>query len=122
MKKILIVEDDIALREIYKIRLSAEGYVMVEAENGEDAVGKIIKERPDLVILDVMMPRISGFEMLELVRMTPEIADLKVIVMTALSAEEQRERAENLGALRYIVKSQVGIEDMVGIVKEVLGE
>lgn len=122
MKKILIVEDDIALREIYKIRLSAEGYVMVEAENGEDAVGKIIKERPDLVILDVMMPRISGFEMLELVRMTPEIANLKVIVMTALSAEEQRERAENLGALRYIVKSQVGIEDMVGIVKEVLGE
>lgn len=122
MKKILIVEDDIALREIYKIRLSAEGYVIVEAENGEDAVGKIIKERPDLVILDVMMPRISGFEMLELVRMTPEIADLKVIVMTALSAEEQRERAENLGALRYIVKSQVGIEDMVGIVKEVLGE
>ena len=81
-----------------------------------------MKERPDLVISDVMMPKISGFDMLDILRTTPETAGIKVIMMTALSGEDQRQRGERLGADRYLVKSQVGIEDVVNAIHEVLGD
>ena len=120
MSKILLVEDDKSLREIYGVRLSAEGYEIVAAGDGEEALAIAVKERPDLIISDVMMPKISGFDMLDILRATPETKDLKVIMMTALSSEDQRQRGESLGANRYLVKSQVGIEDVVRAVHEVL--
>lgn len=122
MSKIMLVEDDNSLREIYSIRLTAEGYVIVSAGDGEEALAMAVKERPDLIISDVMMPKISGFDMLDILRSTPETKDIKVIMMTALSSEDQRERGEHLGADRYLVKSQVGIEDVVNVVHEVLGD
>ena len=122
MSKVMIVEDDDSLREIYGIRLTAEGYVVVSARDGEEALAVAVKERPDLIISDVMMPKITGFDMLDILRSTPETANIKVIMMTALSSEDQRERGENLGADRYLVKSQVGIEDVVNTVHEVLGD
>ncbi len=122
MSKIMLVEDDNSLREIYSIRLTAEGYTIVSAGDGEEALAVAVRERPDLVISDVMMPKISGFDMLDILRSTPETKDIKVIMMTALSSEDQRERGENLGADRYLVKSQVGIEDVVNVVHEVLGD
>lgn len=122
MSKILLVEDDNSLREIYSIRLTAEGYEIVLAGDGEEALATAVRERPDLVISDVMMPKISGFDMLDILRSTPETKDIKVIMMTALSSEDQRQRGENLGADRYLVKSQVGIEDVVNVVHEVLGD
>ena len=120
MAKILLVEDDQSLREIYGIRLTAEGYEIVPAGDGEQALALAVKERPDLIISDVMMPKISGFDMLDILRSTPETKDIKVIMMTALSSEDQRERGEALGADRFLVKSQVGIEDVVNAVHEVL--
>ena len=122
MSKIMLVEDDNSLREIYSIRLTAEGYVIVSAGDGEEALAMAVKERPDLIISDVMMPKISGFDMLDILRSTPETKDIKVIMMTALSSEDQRARGEHLGADRYLVKSQVGIEDVVNVVHEVLGD
>ena len=122
MSKIMLVEDDNSLREIYSIRLTAEGYTIVSAGDGEEALAVAVRERPDLVISDVMMPKISGFDMLDILRSTPETKDIKVIMMTALSSEDQRARGENLGADRYLVKSQVGIEDVVNVVHEVLGD
>lgn len=120
MAKILLVEDDQSLREIYGIRLTAEGYEIVPAGDGEQALALAVKEKPDLIISDVMMPKISGFDMLDILRSTPETKDIKVIMMTALSSEDQRERGEALGANRFLVKSQVGIEDVVNAVHEVL--
>lgn len=120
MAKILLVEDDQSLREIYGIRLTAEGYEIVPAGDGEQALALAVKEKPDLIISDVMMPKISGFDMLDILRSTPETKDIKVIMMTALSSEDQRERGEALGADRFLVKSQVGIEDVVNAVHEVL--
>lgn len=120
MTKIMLVEDDKSLREIYGVRLLAEGYDIVSAGDGEEALAMAIKERPQLIVSDVMMPKISGFDMLDILRSTTETKNIKVIMMTALSSEEQRQRGESLGADRYLVKSQVGIEDVVRVVHEVL--
>lgn len=122
MTKVMLVEDDNSLREIYSIRLTAEGYTIVSAGDGEEALATAVRERPNLIISDVMMPKISGFDMLDILRSTPETKDIKVIMMTALSSEDQRSRGENLGADRYLVKSQVGIEDVVNTVHDVLGD
>lgn len=122
MTKILLVEDDKSLREIYGVRLLAEGYDIVSAGDGEEALAMAIKERPQLIVSDVMMPKISGFDMLDILRSTTETKNIKVIMMTALSSEDQRARGEALGADRYLVKSQVGIEDVVRTIHEVLGD
>lgn len=122
MTKILLVEDDKSLREIYGVRLLAEGYDIVSAGDGEEALALAIKERPNLIISDVMMPKISGFDMLDILRSTTETRAIKVIMMTALSSDDQRRRGEQLGADKYLVKSQVGIEDVVRTVHEVLGD
>lgn len=122
MTKILLVEDDKSLREIYGVRLLAEGYDIVSAGDGEEALAMAIKERPNLIVSDVMMPKISGFDMLDILRSTTETRGIKVIMMTALSSDDQRKRGEMLGADRYLVKSQVGIEDVVRTVHEVLGD
>ena len=122
MAKIMLVEDDKSLREIYSIRLVAEGYNIVSAGDGEEALGLAVQEKPDLIISDVMMPKISGFDMLDILRSTPETKDIKVIMMTALSSDEQRQRSEALGAAKHLVKSQCGIEDVINAVHEVLGD
>lgn len=122
MTKILLVEDDKSLREIYGVRLLAEGYDIVSAGDGEEALAMAIKEKPGLIVSDVMMPKISGFDMLDILRSTTETKDIRVIMMTALSSEDQRLRGEQLGADRYLVKSQVGIEDVVRTVHDVLGD
>jgi DNA-binding response OmpR family regulator len=120
MAKILLVEDDNNLREIYEARLMAEGYDIVSARDGEEALTVAMKERPDLIISDVMMPKISGFDMLDIIRSTEETKNAKVIMMTALSQAEDKERAAKLGADRYLVKSQVTLEDVAKVAREVL--
>ena len=122
MTKIMVVEDDAALREIYSIRITAEGYEVVSAGDGEEALAMAVREKPNLILSDVMMPKISGFDMLDILRATPETANIKVVMMTALSSDDQRQRGERLGADRYLVKSQVGIEDVVNAIHEVLGD
>ena len=122
MSKVMVVEDDAALREIYSIRITAEGYEVVSAGDGEEALAVAVREKPDLILSDVMMPKISGFDMLDILRNTPETANIHVIMMTALSADDQRARGERLGCDRYLVKSQVGIEDVVNAIHEVLGD
>ncbi len=120
MAKIMLVEDDNNLREIYEARLAAEGYDIVSARDGEEALTVAMKEKPDLIISDVMMPKISGFDMLDILRTTEETKNAKVIMMTALSQAEDKERAEKLGADRYLVKSQVTLEDVAQVARDVL--
>src|SRR6185436_1338447 len=121
MAKILLVEDDNNLREIYEARLQAEGYEIVSAPDGEAALVVAKKEKPDLVVSDVMMPRISGFEMLDILRNTEGLKDVKVIMLTALGQAEDKTRADSLGADKYPVKSQVTLEDIVKSAAELLG-
>lgn len=121
MPKVLLVEDDNNLREIFQMRLQAEGYATVVAADGEEGLAMAMKEKPDLVIADVMMPKLSGFEMIENLRAAPETKDMKVIMMTALGQAEDQARGEKLGVLKYLVKSQVTLEDFARVVKEALG-
>ncbi len=116
----MLVEDDNNLREIYEARLLAEGYEIVAAKDGEEALALAVKERPDLIISDVMMPKISGFDMLDILRSTAETKNTKVIMMTALSQAEDKARADKLGADRYLVKSQVTLEDVAKVASDVL--
>lgn len=122
MTKILLVEDDSNLREIYGARLEAEGYSILSANDGEEALAIAVREHPDLIISDIMMPKISGFDMLDILRSTPETKDTKVVMMTALSQDEDKQRGKALGADHYIVKSQVTLDDVVKVVQEILGD
>ncbi len=122
MAKIMLVEDDNSLREIYEARLAAEGYTVVSAKDGEEALATALKEHPDLIIADVMMPKVSGFDMLDILRSTPETKHTRIIMLTALSQAEDKVRAEKLGADRYLVKSQVTLEDVTREAREILEE
>lgn len=120
-KKILLVEDDATLAEVYRSRLDLEGFDAKVVNNGEEALSTTLSYRPDLILLDVMMPKISGFDVLDILRNTPEIAHIKVIMLTALSQTKDRDRAEQLGVDDYLVKSQVVIGDVVDRVRHHLG-
>lgn len=120
-KKILLVEDDTALAAVYQSRLELEGFEIKEVNNGEDALTAAIEFKPDLILLDAMMPKISGFDVLDILRNTPDTANVRVIMLTALSQPKDKERAETLGVDDYLVKSQVVIGDVVERVKFHLG-
>lgn len=120
-KKILLVEDDTALAGVYRSRLELEGFDVHEEHNGEAALSAAIEYKPDLVLLDAMMPKISGFDVLDILRNTPETTNIRVIMLTALSQPKDKERAESLGVDDYLVKSQVVIGDVVERVKHHLG-
>ena len=120
-KKILLVEDDEVLACVYHARLELEALDFREVHNGEDALSASLDYRPDLILLDAMMPKISGFVVLDILRNTPETMNLRVVMLTALSQDKDRQRAESLGVDDYLVKSQVVIGDVVARVKRHLG-
>jgi DNA-binding response OmpR family regulator len=118
--RILLVEDDDALANVYITRLQAEGLDVRRVANGEDALAAALSYHPDLVVLDVMMPKVSGFDVLDILRNTPETANLKIVMLTALSQESDKERARALGVDEYLIKSQVVIADVVERIKQQL--
>lgn len=120
-KKILLVEDDEALSAVYRSRLEIEGFEVKQVYNGEDALSTAVQFHPDLILLDAMMPKISGFDVLDILRNTPETTNVKIIMLTALSQSKDKERAEKLGVDDYLVKSQVVINDVIDRVKYHLG-
>ena len=120
-KKILLVEDDEVLASVYRARLELEGFEINEVNNGEDALSAAVTFRPDLILLDAMMPKISGFDVLDILRNTPETANVRIIMLTALSQPKDKERAQALGVDDYLVKSQVVIGDVVERVRYHLG-
>lgn len=116
-RRILLVEDDDALANVYVMRLEAEGMETRRVANGEDALAAVLSFHPDLILLDVMMPKVSGFDVLDIIRNTPEVANVKIIMLTALSQDSDKERAQSLGVDDYLVKSQVVIADVVDRVR-----
>jgi DNA-binding response OmpR family regulator len=122
-KKIVVIEDDVALAEIYAVKLRAGGRnnVMV-AHDGDAGLSLIQSEKPDLVISDVMMPKMSGFDMLDILRSSPDTAETRVILMTALSGEAEKTRGDSLKADKYFVKSAATIDDLVAAAFELLSQ
>lgn len=117
-KKILLVEDDEALATVYMTRLKGEGFDVRRVPNGEDALAAALEYKPDLILLDVMMPKVSGFDVLDILRNTPETTNTRIIMLTALNQPEDVEKARSLGVDDYLVKSEVVIADVVDRVKQ----
>jgi len=120
-KKILLVEDDETLASVYQQRLTLEGFDVRHTSNGEDALSMAVEYRPDLILLDVMMPKLSGFDVLDILRNTPATRSVHVVMLTALGQQKDADRARELGADDFLVKSQVVIGDVVARIKHFLG-
>jgi len=116
-KKILLVEDDDGLANVYMARLEAEGLDVKRVADGEDALAVAVEYKPNLILLDIMMPKVSGYDVLDILRNTPETANIKIIMLTALGQDTDKEKADKLGADDYLVKSQVVIADVVDRIK-----
>lgn len=101
---VLLVDDERAIRTICRVNLEADGLTVLEARDGAEALEEIRRKRPSLVLLDVMMPGVDGWEVAEQLASSPETQDLPVVFLSALAGKEERLRAQTLGAVGYVVK------------------
>jgi DNA-binding response OmpR family regulator len=118
--KILVVEDETFLVKIYAVKLKKEGYDVSIANDGEAAVKMAADVKPDLILLDLILPKMNGFEALEKIRANAENKKTPVIVLSNLGQEEDIKRAESLGADDYLVKANFSIQDIVTKIRETL--
>ena len=118
---ILIAEDENALSGVLQSKLARHGFVVETAADGVEALEKIRMTRPQLVLLDLIMPNKNGFQVLEEVKADPELKDIRIVVFSNLNQEEDRERAKKMGAIDFLVKSDLGINEVVGKVNAFLG-
>lgn len=121
-KKVMIVEDDEHIAKVYEIKLAKEGVATSLARDGEEAVAKITAEKPDVIILDLMLPKKDGFGVLEDIKKNPELAGIPVIILSNLGQQSDQERALALGANEYLVKVDYPIQEVVDKVKGYLGQ
>lgn len=105
MATLLLVEDDALLTRLYQKRFTKDRHEVITARDGEEGLELMEKEQPDLVLLDIMMPKMSGLEMLERIKANPATRSVPVVILTNLAGEEEQARALELGAVAYIVKS-----------------
>jgi CheY-like chemotaxis protein len=120
MAKILITEDDPLMSRLYQKIFTFEGHEVLSAENGEECLEKIREVRPDIVLLDIMMPKMNGLQVLEKLKLDPDTKSIPVIMLTNLAGQQDAETALSKGAVRYIVKSEHEPKEIANIVKEVL--
>lgn len=120
-KIILLVDDDTTLREMYDERLRIEGFEIVQAANGIDALQKLREIKPDIILLDVMMPKVNGFEVLKQLKENPASKDIPVIILTALIQDKDRLQGKQLGAADFIVKSETMPGEVIAKIKRILG-
>jgi len=118
--KILMIEEDRFLRKIYRNKLVSAGFEFIEATNGIEGLNKIIFEKPDLILLDIILPRKNGFDVLIDMKSNRNIKQIPVIILSNLGQESDIKRGLSLGALEYIVKTEVNLSEVVKKVKELL--
>ena len=117
---ILVVEDESALREMYEDWLTAENYQVSTAEDGVVGIDKIMHQHPDLVLLDIMLPKKDGFEVLEEVRRNPKTRDLPVIILSSLDKGFEQKQGLDLGAEHYLVKTEISPDSLYETINKVL--
>jgi DNA-binding response OmpR family regulator len=120
--KILIIEDDRYISKMYQLKLSLEGYDVQVAENGKQGVDKVKEMMPDIILLDILMPELDGFEVLKIVKGDDATKDIPVLIMSNLGQEDHIEKGMQMGAIGYIVKSQFTPSKVVDKIKETLGK
>lgn len=121
MAKIAIIEDDAAISQMYRIKFEAEGYEVDTAENGKIGLDLLEKMKPDIVLLDLMMPEMNGDEMLAKLRKTSYGKDMKVIILTNMGESEAPENIKSLNVLAFIVKANMTPRQVAELVKKHLG-
>ncbi|MEK9180512.1 MAG: response regulator [Patescibacteria group bacterium] len=121
-KIILIVEDDRFLSSLIKARLAKEGYEAAQAFDGEEGRQYLKTKKPDLILLDLIMPKVPGFELLEQISLDPNLNKIPVVVLTNLAQESDVKKARQLGATEYFVKARVSIDDLVKRVYNLLNK
>ncbi len=104
-KKILIIEDEQTISLMYQTKFMQDGFIVLTANNGIQGLKMAIKEKPDLIVLDIIMPELDGFAVLQQLRASQDTKNIPIILLTVLSAEEHRIRGEKLGATDYLIKS-----------------
>ena len=120
MAKILIVEDDPLMSRMYQKIFKFEGYEVEMAGNGEEGLKIALKEKPDIILLDIVMPKMDGMEMLQKLKADAETRDIPVVILTNLSDYEKISEALSLGAMDYLVKANYKLEDLLEKVRTVL--
>jgi CheY-like chemotaxis protein len=118
--KILIVEDDPLMSRLYSKVFSIEGYEVRSAPDGEEGLTQVHKEVPTIILLDVMMPKMNGLQLLEKIKADPATKKIPVIMLTNLAGQADAEKAIAMGAIKYIVKSEYEPKQIVAMVKEIL--
>lgn len=103
-KKVMIVDDEPFVREIVRVKLRQFGIDVIEGATGPEALEKALRDKPDLILLDIMMPKMSGFEVCEKLKSHPETANIPILMLTARGEQTDKEKGERVGALDYIVK------------------
>ena len=116
-KTILIVEDESLLGNLLKQRLEHEGFIVIWCKDGQEAVNVLRSKKPDLILLDLILPKISGFELLETMQADPQLERAPVIITSNLGQDSDVARGQSLGAIEYFVKAKVSIEELVDHVK-----
>ncbi len=122
MAKVLIVDDDMTLRELYEERMKAEGFTIISASDGEEAIEKTTKEKPDVILLDIMMPKINGIDVMKMLREKDETKDIPIIILTALIQEIDKIKDMMKPTDGYLVKSEIMPKDVVDKVKKALNK
>ncbi len=122
MAQILIVEDDKFLRELIAKKLIKEGYEVEEAIDGEDGVRKAKKIMPDLILLDLILPGIDGFEVLKRIKEDEKTASIPVVILSNLGQKDEIEKGLNLGAVDFLIKAHFTPEEIVEKIKLVLAK
>jgi len=120
MKSILLIEDDPFLIDIYTTKLKESGFGVAVATDGEQAIIKIKELKPDLVILDIVLPEVDGWEILRKIKSELKLEDLKVIILSNLGQKEEVEKGINLGAVKYLIKAHYTPSQVVEEIKKVL--
>ncbi len=120
--KILLVEDDHFLSTILANRLKKEGYSIQQAFDGQEAIDLLKAEKPDVIVLDLILPRKSGFEVLESISTDPQVSQIPVIILSNLGQESDIQKAKSLGAVEYRVKLQTSIENSLETIKSIVSK
>lgn len=120
--KILIIEDDQFLSSVLKNRLEKDGFWVEQAFDGEEGLAKIKESRPQLIILDLILPKMSGFEVLEQISLDPQLSRIPVMIASNLGQESDIQKAKNLGAVEYYVKAKTTVDELVGMAKKLVGQ
>ena len=122
VKKILFIEDESALQKTFGEVLAQEGYEVISALDGDVGLRLAKDKKPDLILLDLVLPKIHGFEVLKELKLAPETKDIPIIVLTNLEGVADVDKAIELGAKTYLVKAQYSLEEVVEKIKKALGE